>query len=922
MNRYLWFALAVALLLLFAFGSRLAGIFVDLLWFQELGYRAVYLGILRTQILLGLAMGAAFFLIVYANIRIARRWAPPVPRQYVELAIRERAAELARRSFNLLLLAGALVAAVAAALEASTHWQSALLYANPVSFGRADPLFGQDVGFYVFRLPFLLYLYQWLVFTLVVALLATAGVHYFDKALQVVMGVPRFAPHVKVHLSVLAAIILLVRAWGYQLAKYKLLFSPGNLIYGANYADVHARLPAIAILQVACVVLAAIFIFSIYRRGVVLPIAGLGALLLLSLLAGTVYPQMVQSVKVTPNETTLERPYIQNHIRATLDAYGLTPVKDQEFGESRMLTAEIINQHQGTIDNLRLWDHVPLLNAYSQQQSLRLYYEFADVDVDRYTVGGQERQVMLAARELNPARIPVSSWIGRHLQYTHGYGLVMSQVNAASAEGWPQYLIKDIDPMLSVAPELKVTTPQVYYGEADPDYCFVNTAVAEFDHPRGDQNVTNTYSGTGGFPIGGAVRRSILAFQLGDANILLSRDLRPTSRLMLRRTVPDRVRAVAPFLLQDPDPYLVLSDGRLYWMLDCYTTSSFYPYSAPAFEGGYNYLRNSVKAVVDAYNGSVTLYVSDPTDPIVRSYSRVFPALFVPISRMPAGLRSHIRYPELLFNKQTEVYGTYHMRDPLVFYQKEDVWTIAKELGSTDSTQSRRIEAYYVMMRLPGSDHTEMVLMRPFTARGKDNMVAWMAARCDSQDYGEIQVYKFPKTALAEGPSQVEARINNDPTISPQISLWDQRGSQVIHGHLLVIPIGGTVLYVRPLYLQAEAASSPIPELTRIILASDNPRRVVMERTLQDALRALVAGEAGEVAPEQQPVRPYAATGPQQAVTQSLPPNAQRLVREAWQRLQAAESAQRRGDWAAYGRELQGLRSALSQLQSGGTANR
>ena len=916
MRQRLWILLAALVLLIFLFGRQAVGLYVDLLWFQEVGYRSVFLKILQTRAALGLALGLAFFAIVYTNLWIARRWAPPVPRPYAELRVQDRAGIFARRSLNVLLLLGALLAAVAAGLEASGRWNSYLLFANPVPFGEKDPLFGKDISFYVFKLPFFLYLYRWLLFTLVISLAATAAIHYFDKAFQMVMGVPRFAPHVKVHLSILVALLLLVKAWGYKLAAYGLLFSSGNVLYGAAYTDVHARLPMLSVLQVASVVVALLFIIGIFKSGIKLQVVGISGLLVLSLLGGTVYPSIIQSVRVVPNETTLERPFIANHIRATLKAYGLEKVQEEEFPSEEPLTPQVISQNEQTIQNLRLWDHMPLLNAYRQQQSLRPYYEFLNVDVDRYTVNGEKRQVMLAARELNPERIPVRRWSGRRLQYTHGYGIVMNQVNAVSAEGWPKYLIKDIDPMFSAGPELKITEPRIYFGETSLDYNVVKTRLVEFDHPRGDTNVTTTYKGKGGFLIGGGLRRILLAFYLQDTNFLLSRDLSPNSRLLIRRNIVDRVRAVAPFLMLDPDPYIVLSNGRLYWFIDAYTISDTYPYSLPAFEGGYNYLRNSVKVVIDAYHGSIFLYIADPNDPLVKSYSRMFPKLFIPISRMPAGLREHVRYPELLFNKQTEIFSVYHMRDPLVFYQKEDLWNVAQERGNDPRLGAVRIEAYYVMMKLPGSEKTEMVIMRPFTARGKDNMVAWMAARCDGEHYGQIYVYKFPKTALAEGPSQVEARINNDPVISSQITLWDQRGSQVIHGHLLVIPIGRTVLYLRPLFLQAEAATSPIPELTRVIMASNNPRRVVMERTPEDALKSLLGAEVATKpelplsipAEEEKPPRVPAGAA-------VVAPDVQKLAQEAWNQLSGAEAAQRRGDWAEYGRRLQLLRQTLKRLQ-------
>ncbi len=908
---YRW-VLAAIVLLLFISRNLVADVYLDLLWFRELGHRAVYSKILITQLLLGAAFASGFFVLVYANLWIARRWAPPIPRIMDDLGFRERAGSAARRSFDLIILASAAVAALLAGWIAATQWQSFLLFSHAMPFGVRDPLFQRDVGFYVFRLPFITGLYQWLFFTVFVALLGTAGVHYFDRALTVVTGIPRFAPHVKVHLSILVALLLALRGWGFALDAYGLLYSTAGYVFGAGYTDVHARLMAMRVMEVLCFVGAIAVLVSIRLRGITVPTAALGGLVAVWLVLGVLYPGFVQQFRVAPQESTMELPYIKRSIDFTRAAYGLDKAEVRSFSARAALTGEALQRNRATVSNIRLWDYEQLKNLYKQQQALRQFYTFQDVDVDRYTLQGRLRQVMLSARELEKDRV-VQSWIGQKLQYTHGYGAVMSPVNAKTEEGNPLYLMSDI-PIQSPAP-LRLKHPEIYFGETTNDYVIVNTRQREYDYPSGDQENYGRYRGRAGVPVGGFWRRLLFTLRFGDQNFMLSQELSPSSRVLFRRSIQERLGRLAPFLSLDRDPYLVVSDGRLVWIQDAYTTTERYPYSKPYDAvSGTNYIRNSVKAVTDAYDGTVTLYVSDPSDPLVRSYAAIFPGLFTPISQAPADLSRHFRYPEGLFRVQTEMYGLYHMLDPNDFYLKTDAWDVASTRRNEETVE---MDPYYLVMSLPGEQNPGFMLIRPFVVRNKDNMAGWVAALSDQPDYGRLVVFRFPKSVLTLGPSQIESRFNNDPEISRQLTLWNQQGSSVIRGNLMVIPVESSLLYVQPLYIQARTATAEVPQLRKVLVAAENPPNVVMADTLDQALSGLletaVTVDTGAFAPAGQPSGGGAsptAPGPPGAA----PPDVSRMVRQADEQLRAAEQAQRAGDWARYGEQIRALRRTLQQL--------
>jgi uncharacterized membrane protein (UPF0182 family) len=618
-------------------------------------------------------------------------------------------------------------------------------------------------------------------------------------------------------------------------------------------------------------------------------------LYLVVLLGGNLYPALLQSFVVAPNELSRESAQIERNIQATLHAYALDNVQERNLSGDKALTPQDIKANAATIQSIRLWDHAPLLDAFSQIQEIRTYYNFLSVDNDRYRINGVPQQMMLSARELDSANLQERNWINEHLAFTHGYGLTLGPVNRVTTEGLPVLEVKDIPPK-AADPAFEIKRPEIYYGEGTKGYAIVRTDYPEFDYPAGEQNVSTIYQGTGGVPIQSFFRKLLFAFYFRDVNIVLSPMLKPDSRFLYYRDLKSRFSRLVPFLLLDQDPYMVISGGRLFWVQDAYTRSDRYPYSTPTAGIG-NYVRNSVKMVMDAYNGSVDMYVSDPADPIIQVYQRIFPGVFQPLSAMPADLRAHVRYPEDIFRIQTDIYALYHMKQPQIFYNKEDLWEIPSI--ATSNTQ-QVMSPYYTIMRLPQEKREEFILMLPFCPVRKPNLSAWMVARSDGDQYGQLVVYRFPKQKLVYGPSQIVARINQDSEISKQLSLWDQRGSQVIQGTLLVIPIEEALLYVRPLYLRGESAK--IPELKRVVVAYEN--KIAMEPTLEAALERIFL----EVPP---PLSPSEAAAPARAATGA--PSS--LIKQAADAYDRAVQAQRQGDWAAYGEELKKLGALLQQVQ-------
>jgi hypothetical protein len=623
----------------------------------------------------------------------------------------------------------------------------------------------------------------------------------------------------------------------------------------------------------------------IMRRSKAVPI-GIGSYFALLIVILVLLPAIVQKFKVQPNELELETPYLKHNIDFTRKAYLLDRIEERDYRALADLTIEEISQNEDTLRNIRLWDWRPIRQTFRQTQEIRLYYHFYEVDVDRYYLGKEGyRQVMLSARELAEKLPPKArTWVNERLQYTHGYGLAMSLVSEKVEEGLPRYMVKDLPP---VAAHLTVDRPAIYYGEKMPGYRIVKTKVEEFDYPRGDENVYTSYEGTGGIPINSFWRRILFAWHMSDINILLSSYITPASRIQLWRRVQERVKKIAPFLQLDSDPYLVTSGGRLYWIQDAYTVSSNFPYAEP-HQGRLNYIRNSVKVVVDAYEGSVMFYTMDPDDPVLRVYRRAFPGVFKELGELPQDLRSHLRYPEGLFAIQVDKFQTYHMTIPQVFYNQEDLWTRPQEKYAGSPIQ---MEPYYILMRLPGERDLQYLIMTPLTPQNRDNMIAWVAAKSDFPDYGKVVVYKLPKRRLIYGPVQIEAMIDQDDVISQQLSLWDQRGSKVIRGNLLVIPVDHSFLYVEPVYLIAE--QTDIPQLKRVIVVYG--KKVVMKETLERAVEAI----SGEEKPEVKGV----------PARVQVPPNRLSRLRES---MENAEKAIQRGDWAQFGKEMEFLKELLT----------
>jgi uncharacterized membrane protein (UPF0182 family) len=878
--------LICVLVLLFLLFMLLSGFYTDLLWFESLGLSSVFWVGIKAQVGVFLVTSLFFLAIFLPNLLVARQlsgWGGfflPGRRYYIS-----------SRAVNIAVAAVALALCLLNGLGSVNQWDSILRFLNRRPFGVQDPIFLQDVAFYVFTLPVYRFLRGWLLEVLLTTLLATAAIYVLVQVVtwkRLKLSLPLKA---WLHLSALGALILLLVAWGYRLSAFELVYSTRGVAFGASYTDVHAQLLAYN-LSSWSVVLCAVLLLAgaATRRPWILAIGG--ALWLLAAAGiGGVYPAFMQQFDVQPNELIKERPYLEYNIDLTRRAYGLDRIEEREFGTVADLTAEALAEADPTIQNVRLWDYRPVQETYAQIQEIRSYYDFVDVDVDRYRLDGEYRQVTLSPREMATDQLQSRTWVNEHLQFTHGYGLVMSPVDAVTPEGLPELLIRDLPPR--TVKGLEITRPEIYYGEKTDNYVFVNSTLQEFDYPSGDQNVFSTYQGHGGVLLDSPVKRAAFAYRFGDISVMLSEYLSPDTQVMLYRNIHQRVRRVAPFLLFEADPYLVLADGRLVWLQDAYTTTDMYPYSQP-YDGRFNYIRNSVKATIDAYNGEMTFYVMDPEDPLIQAYAAIFPDLFAPLDEMPEELRAHIRYPEGLFVIQAQMNSTYHMQDPTVFYNKEDLWAVAHDL-SAGSEQP--MQPYYVTMSLEEDGEPEFVLIQPFTPANKQNMVAWMAARSDGEHYGKLLLYKFAKQELIYGPMQIEARIDQDPTISSQLSLWHQRGSRVIRGNLLVVPIGNSLLYVEPLYLQAETGQ--LPELKRVIAASGD--QVVMTSTLDEAL-ASVGG-----APVSPPTEPAAG---EPEVSEPLGD----LAQSALDHYEQAQEYLRQGDWSGYGAELEAMRRDLEDL--------
>ena len=895
---------ALIVVLLFLAGPSLLRFYTDWLWFGEVGYQHVFATMLRTQ---GTLFTAAFVIAIgwfLLNLRLALASVGdlhPVftTREGIEVTLPSG------KQLRGIATAAATLLAVIIGLFAAGRWELWLAWRHGVPFNVSDPILGHDVGFYVYSLPFLQMLRGLGQALVVLAALTSGGLYLVSGSLS--SGFPNrmsMTPSARRHLSLLVAAFLLLLAWGAWLQRPEELVQTSGLLHGANYADVYGRMPA-ALVQVVAGLIGAVLalLHAFGSRNWPIP-AAVGLYALVSM-AGGGYANLLQRFSVTPNEQVRETPFIEHNIAGTRRAFALDEVEVRSVSGDALLTRDDIARNSETLENVRLWDHAPLLETFGQIQEIRTYYDFASVDNDRYRINGSLRQVMLSARELNSASLPARTWVNERLTFTHGYGLTLGPVNQVTSEGLPVLFVRNLPP--ETIPDLKIDEPSLYFGELSNDYVIVRTRTPEFHYPRGDENETTRYSGKGGVPLGSLWRKVLFALRFGSYQILLSDDIGPESRILFNRNIRERVERIAPFLELDRDPYLVLAEGRLYWLFDTYTVSNRYPYSTPA--GRVNYIRNSVKFVIDAYDGTTTAYLSDANDPIAATFARIFPNTFKPLAEMPAAIREHVRYPEDIFAIQAQVYSTYHMMQPAVYYNREDQW----EIPSVDDGNERSVmQPYYTIMRLPGEKEAEFIQMLPFTPRRRDNLAAWLVARSDGEHYGRLRVFEFPKQKLVFGPRQVVARIAQDQVISPQITLWNQQGSQVIWGTLMVIPIEESLIYVRPLYLRASGGR--IPELTRVIVAYEN--RIVMEETLEEGLARLFAtGGARPAAPAETRAPGAPAPAPPPPATTGSDAGLSALAAEAQRHYERAVQAQKAGDWAAYGEELRLLGEALSRMR-------
>lgn len=921
-QRFFTILILIAFFLLF-FGGILVRLYTDWLWFShDVSYPQVFSTILSSKWTLFLLFGGVFTAFALLNLFIANRVIGSVeePGFAVQGERIIKITRLVRRGAMALLVLGTVVLGCLYGLTAAGYWNEYLLFRNGTEFGQKDPVFGRDVGFYVFQLPFLAFISGNALFGLLVVLVGTTAFYYFNRGLGWLGNMPTFMPSVKPHLLILSALFIVSVAVNTWLAQYNVLFSDHDQFFGAGYTDLNAHLPIIR-MSAAGFLISALLCLIYLRPGasILVPIGSFVVVIAFWIVASVVYPPALQRFVVVPNQLERESPYIRRHLEFTRKAYALDKFTIKQMNVSEEIRQQDLDGSEGTLANLRLWDYRPLRQVYNSVQALKPYYQFFDVDVDRYMFDGEMRQVLLSLRELNVDGLSPTAkrWQNMHLLYTHGYGLVMNRVNEATSEGQPVLVVRDLPPQ--TPPDIPLENPAIYFGENTDRHIIVRSKLQELDYPKlvgnddQEENKYVTYQGSGGVPLSGYFSRLMLAMRLQDTNLLLSGDLTPESRLIFRRMIGERVRTLFPYLALDQDPYPVIAEGKVMWIYDAYTHSDNYPYSKPfnsisARAPRFNYIRNSVKITIDAYSGDVKAYVSDENDPLMKAYRRAFPELFKPMDQMPPALKAHIRYPQSLFTIQANLLELYHTTDARVFFNKEDAWVIARELLQGNRTQP--MEPYYVITQPPGEKEPRFVLILPFTPQGRDNMVAWLAAHCDPDRYGEVVVHRFPKERLVYGPAQIEARINQNPEIAQQLNLWNQQGSEVIRGHLLVIPLGQTMLYFEPIYLKASYEAA-IPELKKVVMASGN--RVVMTDTVEQGLDALM-GEARATGRKARP--PSSTATPSPTLPAGAPENLPALIDRANRSYDAAQDALKRGDWTTFGARMKEVEDALRKMKS------
>ena len=935
---------AVILLLIFAL-IRSSSIYISALWFGSLGYSSVYWYIFRTKLLTFLIFAALTIVILRTAFWLLERTFSASTLERRTIMVNNQAVNInPARLFRPLTWGLSILLGLIFGLGMKDGWREFALYLNqPTNLAATavtDPVFHKPLSFYLFSLPVHQILNKWLMILSIFILIATIAFAILSSTQkQISRAVAEAARRTSfVAVSLALAAFLIILAWRIYLARFPYLWEDHQSFSGVTYTEDNYFLPALIIVAIALIVAVAVAVLNAFtKQRLRLTVAAIALPILVYVIAGMLIPAYVQSFVVKPNEQQRETPYIKNNIDWTQKAYGLDPerVETRDFEPDTSLAGFDLDNNRTTLDNVRLWDWSALRDTLHQIQSIRPYYDFPDVDVDRYQIGGQKRQMMLAVRELDVSKLPAQSrtWINEKLIYTHGYGMTMNPVNEFTAEGQPRLIIKDM-PVISTDPaDVNITRPEIYFGQQTNTDVYVKTKQAEFNFPQGDKDNPTVYDGTGGIPLGGFFRRMMLAWALGDLSKLPFSDaVTSESRVLMRRNIRERVNALAPFLVYDDDPYIVVTkDGRLFWMIDAFTESDTYPYSTHYQAGGkvVNYIRNSVKVTIDAYNGTVDFYVFDPNDPLIQAYRAVFPALFKDKSQMPPDLLAHIRYPETLIKTQADVFGLYHTTNPSVFFQRQDVWSVANQITLNRERQQQQTEAlepYFVLMRLPGEQtQDEFVEIVPFTPAGRPNMIGWMAGRSDPEVYGSLRVYNFQKSGQIDGPMQIEARIDQDPTLSARFTLMNQQGSRVRRGNLLVIPIGRSLLYVEPIYIQSER--TPFPELRFVVLATKD-RLEFGETTKEDPRPAFeIAREkffGKAAAPGQQPKEEQAKpqqkpeeTQPQQQPT-TLPPlsaNAQQIVNRAIEDFSEYQRLTAEGKLGEAGQKLDALKRDLDELK-------
>ena len=968
LRRRWWLIVGLVALLVILFGARLATFYTDVLWFNAVGFAPVFWTLLTTQFGLGLVTGLVMAALLAGNLLLARRVAPVyrIPSEGEENVERyRRALEPFARA---VLLAVAVVIGILSGLSMAPRWSTFVLWANAQEFGRVDPQFGRDLGFFVFELPFLTLLNSWLFTALALTILLTVLAHYVFGGIRPQSPGQKLTPQANVHLSILLALLVGVRAWGFWLDRYMLSYSPRGQVTGLSYTDVNAELVALQLLTfiaAACVVL---FLINIRVRGFLFPTAGVAILVIAAVVLSGIIPAIVQRIQVDPEELAREEEYISRNLELTRYAFGIDNVATESFAAGSALSPEEVRDNARTLEAIRLWDPITLEQTYRQLQELRPYYDFNDVDVDRYQFAEQDgatSQVMISVRELSTVDLAdtAQTWQNERLEFTHGFGLVSSSVSLRRENGQPVFFAQDIPP--EGVEEFEIENPRVYYGEALPDYSLVDTAVNELDYARPNEEPQRfRYDGEGGVGVGSPLRRLAFSLRFAEPNVVLSGLINDESKVMFNRNIRDRVEMVAPYLEFDNDPYPVAVDDRIKWILDGYTMTNMVPYSErvdlsdltssvrrefrtvlgpngepqvrevtvrhPGLPGQANYIRNSVKAVVDAYDGSVELYVVDEEDPILRAWRDIFPDSFTPMSEVTDELLAHFRYPEDMFRVQAGMYETYHIPTARAFYNKEDAWELPVDApfvaNQSDVAAENRVESdlrpYYLQMRLPGEEDDEFALIQPFTPTDRPNLIAWLAGRSDPEHYGELKAYVMPPNITVFGPSQIQARINQDDRVSQQVTLWDASNSDVIYGNLLVIPVEDSLLYAQPLFLRSE--SSDIPELRRTVLVFGD--QLVMEPTLEDALLALFGEAAPENAPPpgvdvpDDPAEPGAGEpGTDDDVPrepEAVDPRVASLIEQAAEAFADANSALQDGDLAGYAESAARAQELIREAQA------